>query len=130
MDLLLDKDTHDVVFNNGVVGSLKNSPYGELTQSIAESTAQRLKVRLLTFLGEWFLNIQAGVPYFERVLTKVKHKQVVDMIFQQQILADVDVTDILYFQSTLFSRRYSLIFKVKCRDGSITPAITISQGVS
>lgn len=128
MDLLLDRDTHDVVFNNGKLGDLKHSPLGEVTQSIAEATAQRLKIRLLTFLGEWFLNIQAGVPYFERILTKVKNKQVVDMIFQQQILADKDVADIIYFQSTLANRYYSLIFKVRCTDGSVSPPITISQG--
>ncbi|MFY1894735.1 hypothetical protein ACOTCN_12180 [Achromobacter xylosoxidans] len=36
----------------------------------AAKVAQQIKVTLLAFLGEWFLDTSFGVPYFEEVLVK------------------------------------------------------------
>lgn len=35
-----------------------------------EAVAQRLKIHLRTFQGEWFLNRAAGVPYMQYILGK------------------------------------------------------------
>lgn len=79
MDLLLDENSHDIVFVNG------QTP---VTQGQVQIVAQRLKIKLWTFLGEWFLNLDVGVPYRQRILTKVAHKATVDIIFQRLLAED------------------------------------------
>ena len=97
-----------------------------MTQPLTETVAQRLFIRLRTFLGEWFLNTAYGVPYFTEVLGKKTSKSAVDLIMQQQILAEVGVKEITYFNSTLINRQYSLNFRVKVVDGSTTDTISIT----
>ncbi len=45
----------DMQFGRGIAG------FSTLTQS----TAQRLRCELLVILGEWFLDVSAGVPWFQ-----------------------------------------------------------------
>lgn len=64
-----------------------------------EQIAQRMKIRLKTFYGEWFLNTEIGVPYFEDILVKNPDPELVAAIFQEQILLDAEITDITSFVS-------------------------------
>lgn len=110
MDLLLDPITHDCVFINGEC---------PVTQERVDVVIQRLKIRLLTFLNEWFFNVNYGIPYFQRLIAKKVPKEVVDRIMQENILAEEGVAEILSFSSTLDSKRiYSLTFKVRCTDNT------------
>lgn len=121
MDILLDKDAHDIVFVNG------GCP---VTDTIRLSVAQRLKILLQTFLGEWFLNTETGVPYFDGVFGKVQSKNSVDLIFQQKILSDPGVIEITNFTSSLDSSRrtYSMSFTVRTSEG-VTDEISLNLGV-
>lgn len=120
MDLLLD-GSGDLVFTNGECPT---------TSSLVESVMQRTKVRLLTFYGEWFLNTDYGVPYFQRIFQRTTPKSVVDSIFKQQIMQDADILAITEFNSSISSgRHYSLSFRIKCRDGSISQTQEIIVGV-
>lgn len=122
MDLLLDPDTHDMVFVNGGV---------PVTQELADVVAQRLKITLYTFLGEWFLDRAVGVPYMQQIFGKVRNKSTIDLIFQQIISADTDVIEILSFTSELPStgRSYSMTFSVRVTDNSASLPITVEVGV-
>jgi len=120
MDLKIDYSTGDVIFVNGPLTK------SDVTQPLVETVQQRLFIRLRTFLGEWFLNTAYGVPYFQDVLGKKTTKSAVDLIMQQQILAEVGVKEITYFNSTLVNRQYSLNFRVKVVDGSTTDTISIT----
>lgn len=122
MDLLLDPNTNDLVFKNGAV---------TVTSSQSEIVAQRLKVTLYTFLGEWFLDDEVGVPYFQQIFGKARSKATVDVIFQNIISKDPGVVEIREFNSTLDnpSRGYSMSFKVRVSDGTITDNITINVGL-
>ena len=51
-------DDNDISFDGGVIETVDG----------AESVRQRLIVRLNTFLGEWFLDENAGIPYYQYVL--------------------------------------------------------------
>lgn len=114
MDILLDPNSHDVVFVNGAA---------PVTRSQQDVVAQRLKITLQTFLGEWFLNLDTGLPYFQQILTKIRNKSTVDAIFQQAILADPGVIEMIQYSSTLTasSRGFDLSFAVRVTDGSIVP---------
>ncbi|MBW2672060.1 MAG: hypothetical protein JRD89_01425 [Deltaproteobacteria bacterium] len=59
-DFLLDADG-DI--------SLTDSGDFELVTD-AEAVGQHLQMRLLTFLGEWFLDKNVGVPYFQKIFGK------------------------------------------------------------
>lgn len=121
MDILLDLDTHDLVFVNGAVA---------ITPEQRDSVAQKLKIKLLTFLGEWFLNTDDGIPYRERIFGKVKSKALVDAIFQEKILEEEGVLALTEFESTLNpDRTYVMNFRVRTTLDQITDVIEITAGV-
>jgi hypothetical protein len=121
MDLLLNTDTGDMVYVNG------GAP---VTQHTADVVAQRLRITLYTFLGEWFLDETVGVPYFQQIFGKLRTKASVDLIFQQIITNDHDVIEILTFDSTLDrgARGYSMTFQVRVSDNTASLPITIDLG--
>ena len=120
MDLLLDTKTGDLVFKNG------SCP---VTQLQADVVAQRLRITLYTFYGEWFLNDTIGVPYIQQIFTKIKKKSTVDLIFQGLISADPGVIEILSFKSTVSNDRgYTMTFQVRVADNTASLPITINIG--
>tara|TARA_R100000656_G_scaffold119768_1_gene93780 strand:+ start:3371 stop:3742 length:372 start_codon:yes stop_codon:yes gene_type:complete len=114
MDLLLDPVTHDIIYQNGKT---------LVTQSKADVVAQRLKIKLNTFLGEWFLDLDVGIPYFQQILNKVRNKSTIDAIFQRAILEDPDVIEMISYTSDLNgrSRTFSLDFAVRVENNEIVP---------
>jgi hypothetical protein len=58
-DLALNS-SHDLVFENRDLVVLTGPAL----------VAQRIKQRLLLIQGEWFLDVDAGLPWFDRLLTK------------------------------------------------------------
>lgn len=121
MDLLLNEDTNDLVFINGAC---------PVTQKLTDVVSQRLKITLYTFLGEWFLDTDIGVPYFQQIFGKVRSKSTVDLIFQRIIANDPDVIEILSFESDLAAttRGYSMTFQVRVADNTASLPITIQVG--
>lgn len=109
MDLKLDRIDHDLLFvdNDLVVTTVRS-----------ESLAQRLRVKLLTFRGEWFLDETVGVPYFQSIFGKNRSKESVDAIFKQAIINEPEVKALLDYQSTLDSqyRVFSLSFRIRSVD--------------
>ena len=119
MDLLLGSD-HDIVWNNGPLTKEFT------TQPFTQTVAQRLKIRLLTFKSEWFINTTYGIPYFQQLLgRKQTSKSGIDLIFQQAILEEPGVKEITSFESTFRNRQYSLSFTVRVVTGEITAPIVL-----
>ena len=95
----------------------------------ADSVAQKLSIKLRTFRTEWFINTATGVPYYQEIFGKVRNKQTIDLIFQQQILEEPDVVEIVEFTSDISSgRTYSLQFRVRTTLGQITNNIQVDVG--
>jgi len=121
LDFLLDSKSHDILWVNG---PLRKS---ETTQPFTQTVAQRLKIRLLTFQEEWFMDTTYGVPWLQRLLgQKQASKSGIDLIFQQKILEETGVKEIVSFESTFQNRQYSLVFKVKVVNGEVTSPISIN----
>lgn len=59
-------------------------------ESLAENIDQRLKL----FLGKWFMDTTAGVPYFEEILKKPVDPDLVASILNAEILKEPEVTGI------------------------------------
>ena len=56
-----------------------------------EAVGQNVKQRLLLLRGEWFLDITAGVPYYESVLGRFNPEHTA-LLFREEILKVQDVT--------------------------------------
>lgn len=118
MDLLMDLDTHDLVFINGEC---------PVTNDRIDVVTQRLMIRLKTFRGEWFMDTEYGPPYWDILGNKVS-KDSVDLRLQSEILAEQGVKEITYFESSIENRTYSMRFKIKVTNGDETDTLTFNLG--
>lgn len=87
IDIGIDPITNDIMSIDGKVGIVNGS----------DEVVQRVKTRLRRILGEWFLNINAGIPYFNGDMLGGKNTQYVLMIINAEILKTdgvQEVTDI------------------------------------
>jgi len=83
--------TGDFTFGSGQLNYLINSP---------EAVAQVVQTSLLLFLGEWYLDLTAGVPYPEDIIGK--HSQALaDATLIAYISQIQGVTNIEGFQTVL-----------------------------
>ncbi len=81
VDIALNASSHDIIIKDGDFLLIDN----------AERVAQQIKVKLLTLLGEWFLDTTWGVPYLEYILIKQPNKSLIYQILREQILSVDDV---------------------------------------
>lgn len=128
MDLLLDIEPinpgfGDIVWNNGPLTKEFT------TQPFTQVVGQRLFILLRTFQNEWFLSESYGIPYWQEILGFKNRKSRVDLIFQQKILAENGVAEIVAFSSTLKNREYSASFSVRVSTGEVTDTITITPTI-
>ncbi len=79
-DLLLDKNG-DLVFTNGDV-------------SFTDSVVQAITVRLRWFLGEWKINTDFGVPYYDDVFVKNPNKVLLEERIREEILSVEEVEEV------------------------------------
>ncbi len=84
VDIALDAKKHDIIIKDNDMLIIDN----------AERVAQQIKIQLLTLLGEWFLNVNHGVPYLEYILVKKPNPSLIRQIFREQILSVSGVTDV------------------------------------
>jgi hypothetical protein len=84
----------------------------------ADAVAQLINTRLLLFLGEWFLNLQDGLPLWQTILGQAANVTVINAAIQARILATpyvVSVTSVSgeFNQSTgqfSYSAQVSTVF--------------------
>ena len=81
MDLLLDRS-----------GDLYVSPTGDVI--LAESVAQKIRIRLLWFEGEWKWNTDEGLPYMESLLIKNPDTDQFESLVREKIFEVDEVTDV------------------------------------
>lgn len=110
-DLALDQSTGDLLFTNGDLS----------LNSGLEAIRQCLQSRLSFFLGEWFLDIDLGVPYYQDVLKKNPDPVVLDGVFKQTILGTPGVIGLDEFDMQLdtSARLFTLKFRARTTDGPI-----------
>ena len=68
----------------------------KLVEDAAE-TIQHVRSRLLFYLGEWFLDLQAGTPYFQEIFTKPANLANIESILKSRILNTPGVSRLLEF---------------------------------
>lgn len=115
---------------NPDVGDLMLGDDGDevvLTQ-LDQEVAQRLFVGLQFFRGEWFMDGEEGVPYFQRILVKNPGDRVIRAIFSQVILLTEGVDRLLTFSYDINpQRQMSLRFSCLLKDGTVFRSTDYAQ---
>jgi hypothetical protein len=111
-DLQLDNDCKDIEIVN-------------LDLALVDGTVQvkqALCIALRLFRGEWFLDANAGVPYYQDVLVKSPNLSEINSILKTEILKVEHVNKILEFTSTFDSvnRQLSVSFRADTTFGPVT----------
>jgi hypothetical protein len=81
--------------------------------------AQNLKIRLGTFLGEYYLNTLVGIPYYEEVFVKPANQIRVDSLFKNEILNTNGILELTKYESGFngTTREYTINFSVRTVTG-------------
>lgn len=61
----------------------------------SEAVAQRVRVRLLTFLGEWRFDVNRGTPWLEQILGRAPDLSLITSILRQRIAETDGVSEVL-----------------------------------
>ena len=86
-----------------------------------EETEQFLEQKLRTFRGEWFLNVNIGIPYFDEILVKRPNPTIIEALLTDEILATPGILEILEFELDLdkATRELTLNLKALGQEGII-----------
>ena len=93
-----------------------------LTVADGAEVVQHVRSRLLFYLAEWFLDIDAGVPYFQEIFTKPANLANIESIFKSKILRTPGVKRLTDFSMTYeggSSRTLSVSFSAETTFGFI-----------
>lgn len=86
-DLALDITTGDILITDAAFSIVRGD----------DALLQHLAIRLRFFLGEWFLDLRVGIPYFESILLKNPNLITVQSVFREAILETPGVASISRF---------------------------------
>ena len=95
-DLALSRSTHDMVWQ-------LTNPHDPIPKFAfwaiegQDRVAQQVKMTLLAFLGEWFLDTNFGIPYLEEILVKNPRLSSVEAILRSRIKAVPDLVRLTFF---------------------------------
>ena len=121
LDIALDARTHDIVLKDGDMLFIDN----------AERDAQQIKIQLLTFYGEWYLDTSWGVPYLDYILVKNPNFTIIRQIFKEQILSvdDVKAVESLEVEYDAQERTMKVDYIASTEYGLITRKEILGYGI-
>ena len=101
---------HDLRLTNGHLTFLEGH----------EAIAQKVKIRLWFFRGEWYLDQREGIPYWSRVLVKNPDLQALEAMFRRAILSTpgVAIVERLTLELDRATREASLDFTARTDSGA------------
>lgn len=109
IDFELDPVSNDLVFR-------------DFDFSLVDDTKQimqNLAIRLRFILGEWYLDITQGVPYFEVFFRKAPNQIQIESILKEEIVNTRGILELTSFESDFDSRNrvYSVKFSARSISG-------------
>lgn len=96
-----------------------------------DAVSQAVKTRLKLLLGEWWEDLEDGLPLFQVILLQRGHeegKQTIDLLVQERILDTSYVTGISSFQSEVRERSYQAEAIIDTEFGQIVEATVLEVG--
>ncbi|AHJ63450.1 Phage-related protein [Granulibacter bethesdensis] len=119
-DIILADATRDVFLTNGDL---------ILSDGLAR-VRQEIGITLRAWRGEWFLDLDFGIPYLQNVLVKEPQRVVLQSIFAAAIASVPDVEAVESLTATLDrpSRTLSIVFSARTRFGMVSDSIPFGIG--
>lgn len=110
-DLLLSESTNDIELVNGDLSLVSG----------IDAVKQSLKQRMQMFRGEWFLDQESGIPFFQTIFQKTTKPEVIAGILQNEIQTTPGVLELLSFDLKIETTTRELVLDFQCRgtDGVI-----------
>lgn len=110
MTVFAQDSNNDISFVGGKMSLVRNN---------AEQVAILLKNRLQFFLGEWFLDVREGIPYYDVVMVKNPDLNLLSRMFRKVILATEGVAqiDVLTADLDAALRKLTVTIRVLTDDG-------------
>ena len=119
--------------SNPVIGDLcLENGTARLTRTLSEEVAQDLQLALSLFLGEWFLDPEQGMPYWQSILGHKIPLRELAQLYTSAILSRPGVASLSapVTAARLPSRRVALAFSVTLTDGSTLVYKRFTPGVA
>ena len=115
IDLLLDSD------GDMVVDSDLHFSTG------AEAVAQGIRIRLQMFKGEWFLDLDTGVPYWDDLLGAKYNEVRARAAFRDAIVSAPGVDELITLKVTFdgATRTLAVSWEVRCAFGAFTDSLEV-----
>lgn len=91
----------------------------------ADAIIQSSSLHLQFFKGEWFLDLGAGVPWFQSVLGKIRDPNILKPIFRKALLEPLGTVSVesLDLQIERSSRTLRVAFQTLSNVGLLTPTV-------
>lgn len=96
----VDPATGDLMFN-AEAGAYSDYINDGGIASGKDQVRQNIEDRLRMVYGEWFLNTEIGVPWFDKVFVKNPDLSAIDIILKTTILGTSEVDELLAYKSSL-----------------------------
>jgi hypothetical protein len=92
-----------------------------------EAVTQNIEAAVSLFRGEWFLDLERGVPYYQEILGQRYSQETVLTAFRDQILTVPNVDQILTLTSSFdgATRTTTVSFEVLTPFGTTSGSVTI-----
>lgn len=112
MDLKINQTTYDLAVEN----------YDLVLNSGLDLAEQRILQSLKFFLGEWYLDVNSGIPYFRDILIKAPDQNTVESVLKNAILQTEGVIELRSFSVEYENspRLLRLSFRVLTDAGIVT----------
>jgi len=113
-EIALDTD-HDLLLRGGRLQVLTN----------AEAVGQRVKVRLLTLLGEWRFDVARGTPWVEQILGRAPDLTLIRSILRRRIAETEGVAEVVSLSLTVTPGAGVLTVSARLRTDDGDVAVTL-----
>jgi hypothetical protein len=103
-----------------ITGDLDMSQGLRFTEDLQTYVVQRLDENFSFFLGEWFLNLRLGIPYFEKVIGQKPDLALLQTLLSRAALQTVGVASVPSFRVAFDrdTRRAAPSFSIVLTDGT------------
>src|SRR5882672_11274251 len=116
-DIMLDLNPISPTLNDLLIrdGDLVITP--DTLSAVRQHILQRLRI----FLGEWFLNNQVGLPFFQQILIKNPDQSKIDALLRNQIQGTpgVEALNSYSFSPDFTLRVLTVSFSARCTGGTV-----------
>jgi hypothetical protein len=111
-NLAIDQTTGDLIMTAGQIQQVSG----------VDAIAQAVYCDLKTFLGEYWLDKEIGVPYYQVVFKKGVDLSLINTLMKSQMLKREDVIEITEYESSLntSTRKLTIVYSAKTVLGNIT----------